>query len=58
MPELPEVETMARDLHRLIRGTTISGAKVGYANLWVGITPRGLNRWVADFTIGAVRRRA
>ena len=58
MPELPEVETMARDLHRLIRGTTISGAQVGYANLLVGITPRGLNRWVADFTIGAVRRRA
>jgi formamidopyrimidine-DNA glycosylase len=58
MPELPEVETMARDLDALLRGATIEGASVAYPKLLVGSSARYLTRWIAGMRIGAVRRRA
>lgn len=58
MPELPEVETMARDLDALLRGATIRGAVVTHPKLLVSIDPPGLERWVEGMTIAGVRRRA
>ena len=51
MPELPEVETVARDLRRLVVGATISGA--------VGDWPRLIasHQSVAAFAEGLAGRR-
>jgi formamidopyrimidine-DNA glycosylase len=58
MPELPEVETMARDLDALLRGATIRDAVVAHPKLLVAIDPPGLARWIEGMTIAGVRRRA
>src|SRR5205814_4531880 len=50
MPELPEVETVARDLRGLVVGATISGVRVGWLR-----TLRSQD--TAAFRAGAVGRR-
>jgi formamidopyrimidine-DNA glycosylase len=59
MPELPEVETVARDLQRLVAGATIAGAVVNWARTIRH--PQPAERFVAEVvgaTIHRVTRRA
>jgi formamidopyrimidine-DNA glycosylase len=58
MPELPEVETMARDLDALLRGATLRGARVAHPKLLVATSPTELARWVVGMRVAGVRRRA
>jgi len=46
MPELPEVETIKRDLERLLKGSTLKGIEVFYEPLLKknGLTPKTLSR--------------
>ena len=44
MPELPETETIARDLDAAIRGRTIQGVKVRKADVLRETDARGLSR--------------
>ncbi len=41
MPELPEVETVARDLRPRIVGSTIAGARVSWPRTWAGDAAAG-----------------
>jgi formamidopyrimidine-DNA glycosylase len=59
MPELPEVETVARDLQRTVAGATITGAKVRWERTIRH--PQPPERFVAEIagaTIRSVGRRA
>ncbi len=58
MPELPEVETVARDLRRLILGATIVGAKTYWPRTLRELTPEAFADEVAGRKIEAVGRRA
>lgn len=59
MPELPEAETIVRDLQRKIMGRTITGTRVFFADiLGTNLTPQRLARLVKGRTITAVERRA
>ncbi|HET9441262.1 MAG TPA: bifunctional DNA-formamidopyrimidine glycosylase/DNA-(apurinic or apyrimidinic site) lyase [Longimicrobiales bacterium] len=59
MPELPEAETIVRDLQRKVVGRTITGTKVIFPDiLGTDLTPRRLSRLVKDHTITLVERRA
>lgn len=58
MPELPETETIARDLNRAIAGTTITEVQVRHADVLRGVTARALRRRVVGATITHVWRRA
>jgi formamidopyrimidine-DNA glycosylase len=58
MPELPEVETVARDLRRHVVGATIAEAWVGWARTLRHGTPEGFAAAVAGRTIESVGRRA
>ena len=59
MPELPEAETIVRDLQRRVIGRTITGSKVVFADiLGAGLTPQRLGRLLKGRTIEAVERRA
>jgi formamidopyrimidine-DNA glycosylase len=58
MPELPEVETIVRDLHRLVRGRTIVSVDVVRADLIEGDTPAGFAAGLVDAEIRGVSRRA
>lgn len=57
MPELPEVETIVRDLRRLVRGATIRDVVVEKADLVAGDAARFAES-VRGHTIEAVSRRA
>ena len=57
MPELPEVETVARDLRPLIIGATIVDATTLWARTLRGITPEAFADGVAGRRIEAVGRR-
>ena len=57
MPELPEVETIVRDLRRLVTGSTIAGAEVLKPDLIEG-TADDFTRGLTNRTIGGVDRRA
>ncbi len=57
MPELPEVETIVRDLRRLVTGATISHTAVSKADLIVG-TVTEFERTVTGNRIDDIRRRA
>ncbi len=58
MPELPEVETIARDLARRVTGVTITGARVIRPDvLGKGLTPRKLASAVRGKRIEHVGRR-
>lgn len=59
MPELPEAETIVRDLQRKVTGRTITGSKVFFADiLGTDLTPRRLSRLVKGRLIQNVERRA
>ena len=58
MPELPEVETVARDLRPRIVGATITGARCHWARTLRAHTPEGFAGAVAGRRIEAVGRRA
>jgi formamidopyrimidine-DNA glycosylase len=58
MPELPEVETIVRDLARLLPGATIKGIDVLRPDLIDGDTPQGFAKKVKGKRIRTVERRA
>lgn len=58
MPELPEVETIVRDLRELVAGAQIAGATVRYSDVLVAATPSGFSRGIQDRAIMDVQRRA
>ena len=58
MPELPEAETIVRDLQRKVVGRTIIGSKVIFPDILGGLTPQKLAKLVRDKTINSVERRA
>ena len=58
MPELPEVETVARDLRPRIVGATIVGARCSWARTLRTHTPEALAEAVAGRRVEAVGRRA
>jgi formamidopyrimidine-DNA glycosylase len=57
MPELPEVETVARDLRPLITGATIVDATTLWARTLRGLTPEAFATGVAGRRIEGVSRR-
>ena len=58
MPELPEVETVARDLRGLVVGATIAGARYDWPRTIAGVAPEAFEGCVAGRRIEAVGRRA
>jgi formamidopyrimidine-DNA glycosylase len=58
MPELPEVETIARDLDRALRGASISGVTVTRPDVLREVTARTLAKRTTGATIERVWRRA
>ncbi len=58
MPELPEVETVARDLRPRIVGATITGARCSWARTLRTHTPEAFAAAVAGRRVEAVGRRA
>jgi formamidopyrimidine-DNA glycosylase len=58
VPELPETETIARDLDREISGTTIVGTHVAKPDVLREVAPLELASRVADATITRCWRRA
>src|SRR5688572_7429173 len=58
MPELPEVETVARDLRPRILGATITGARVSWARTLRTHTPEAFDAAVAGRRVDGVWRRA
>ena len=58
MPELPETETMARDLHREIAGRTIHGVAVHRADVLREVGAKELARRTRQVTIQRAWRRA
>ena len=58
MPELPETETIARDLDRELRGARITGAHVTKSDVLREVTAAELSRRVMDVTIERGWRRA
>jgi formamidopyrimidine-DNA glycosylase len=58
MPELPEVETIVRDLQPLVVGRRIVRASLSHDDVLRGLTRRQLTRRLAGKTIRDVSRRA
>ena len=58
MPELPEVETIVRDLSPLVVGRRIARATLSHDDVLRGVTARQLVRGLAGMTITGVFRRA
>jgi formamidopyrimidine-DNA glycosylase len=58
VPELPETETIARDLDRAITGATLIEVTVRHADVLRGVDARALRREVTGTTITRVWRRA
>ena len=58
MPELPEAETLARDVNAAVRGRTIAQVSVIRADVLRGVKPAGLRRRVTGARIDKVWRRA
>ena len=58
VPELPETETIARDLHAAIAGARITNVTVTHADVLREVTPRTLRARVTGTTIDRVWRRA
>ena len=58
MPELPETETIARDLNAKIRGAVIDGVTVARADVLREVTPDELKRRASGTTVSGVSRRA
>lgn len=58
MPELPEAETIVRDLQRKVVGHMITGTKVIWPDILGATTPQKLAKLVRRKTINSVERRA
>jgi formamidopyrimidine-DNA glycosylase len=58
MPELPETETIARDLHATLQGRRIEGVEVARPDVLREVTPEELSSRVAGRRIERVWRRA
>ncbi|HET6797022.1 MAG TPA: bifunctional DNA-formamidopyrimidine glycosylase/DNA-(apurinic or apyrimidinic site) lyase [Gemmatimonadales bacterium] len=58
MPELPEVETIVRDIRPALVGRTIRQAKLSHDDVLRGVSRRRLIRRLTDVTIRRVFRRA
>lgn len=58
MPELPETETIARDLDARVRGATIEAITVTHADVLREVTPRALRSRVIGSSIARCWRRA
>jgi formamidopyrimidine-DNA glycosylase len=58
MPELPEVETMVRELRPALVGRTIEAVRLTHADVLRGVTARALTAGLRGVTIDAVTRRA
>jgi len=58
MPELPETETIARDLQRALAGARIAGVTVTHADVLRETTPAKLRRALVGATIDRCWRRA
>jgi formamidopyrimidine-DNA glycosylase len=58
VPELPEVETMVRELHARLAGRRITGVRLSHDNLLAGVTRAALVRGLRGRTIITVTRRA
>jgi formamidopyrimidine-DNA glycosylase len=58
MPELPETETIARDLDRAVVGSRIEEVTVSHPDVLRGVTPAELAYRVHGATIASCRRRA
>jgi formamidopyrimidine-DNA glycosylase len=58
MPELPEVETVARDLRGLVTGATIAGARVSWVRTLRSQDPDAFAAAVVGRTITGTSRRA
>jgi formamidopyrimidine-DNA glycosylase len=58
VPELPEVETVARALRPLVIGATITGARVSWARTLRSHTPEAFGEAVAGRRVEGVGRRA
>ncbi|MBI4544320.1 MAG: DNA-formamidopyrimidine glycosylase, partial [Gemmatimonadetes bacterium] len=58
MPELPEAETIARDLRRRVVGRTVTGVHVYHTDILAqGLTPARLNAALRGRRIEGVMRR-
>lgn len=57
MPELPEVETVVRELTPLVVGRSIERVRVSWPRTLGGLTPRSFGRRVRGARFAAVRRR-
>ena len=58
MPELPETETIARDLNGIVRGATVTGVKVRRPNVLRRVGPAGLAKRLTGSRLERVWRRA
>ncbi|HTD60665.1 MAG TPA: DNA-formamidopyrimidine glycosylase family protein, partial [Gemmatimonadaceae bacterium] len=58
IPELPETETIARDLDRAVAGSTIVGVRVRHADVLREVSARTLNTRITGTTILRAWRRA
>ncbi|MBI2795939.1 MAG: bifunctional DNA-formamidopyrimidine glycosylase/DNA-(apurinic or apyrimidinic site) lyase [Gemmatimonadetes bacterium] len=58
MPELPETETIARDLDRELRGARIMSAVVHRVEVLRGVSPSRLSKRLTGALVAAVWRRA
>src|SRR5688572_14519313 len=58
MPELPEVETIVRELQERVPGATFGGVKVKFADVLVGASAAQFARGLKGRTVRAVQRRA
>jgi formamidopyrimidine-DNA glycosylase len=58
VPELPEVETIARDLQDTVRGATVIAAYVHRPNVLRGVTPKAFSKRIAGATLEKFWRRA
>lgn len=58
MPELPEVETIVRDIRPEVLGRTVVRAHLSHTDVLRGVTRPGLTRGLAGGRIGDVFRRA
>jgi formamidopyrimidine-DNA glycosylase len=58
MPELPEVETMVRDVEPLLRNRRFLRARLSHTDLLDGVTGRSLTRGLAGTTVLRLERRA
>ena len=58
MPELPEVETIVRDIRPALTGRRFTSAKLSHEDVLRGVTRRGLLRGLTGARVAAVTRRA